>query len=245
MEDGVWTCAVCGEFHPHFPADMRREGAQCSQCGSTWRNRATVVALMLGFQWALEPIPDWREDWSRRGVGFDDCPAIFSRLPSRVSYTNTHLGRFPKLDLLCPPSEALGALDFALCAMVMEHVPPPVQRGFDGLAALLRPGGFAVVTVPIFESETTVEYYPGLVEFEILDGPVVRWRDDADEWHTDESPDMHEGTGLVLAFRRFSAAGAVLGLERAGFATVWEPPALPELGVFEIADPGVFLARMH
>jgi SAM-dependent methyltransferase len=199
---------------------------------------------MLGLGHSPRPFPELPEDWSRRGVGFDDSPAVFSRLPTRLSYVNTHLGKFPGLDLTEPPQDTLGAFDFAVCSDVLEHVTPPVERGFAGLAAILRPGGFAVLSVPIASETTTVEHYPDIVDFELLDGPTVRWRDRFGAWRIDPSPEMHGGTGLVLAFRQFGAEDLIARLRGAGFDECLECPARPDLGVFPLSGSGLFLARL-
>ena len=240
----TWRCVLCGDGHGQpRPQAISREGLPCSSCGATWRVRATVVALLYGLEIQPKPLPDVGEDWSRRGIGCSDHHALAARLPSRVTYTNTYFERYPLLNILRPPTELLGALTFAICSDVMEHVEPPHQRGFDGLFSILRPGGFAVVTVPVFDEQETAEFYPAHQDFEVLDGSRVRWRDDQGREFLDESPEMHEGEGQVLVFRRFVPGDVVSGLHEAGFMPVWEPPVHPELGVFEIARPGVFLAR--
>lgn len=241
-----WTCITCGHLHRGMPRDVARESALCVSCGASWRVRATVLALLQGLRIDPRPLPDVGADWSRRGVGCSDHPALASRLPSRFLYTNTHLEKYPFLDVLQPPKEVLGDFEFVICSDVMEHVEPPYQRGFDGLASLLRPGGFAVVSVPLTQGdgEGTVEFYPGLRSFEVVEGPAVRWIDAEGEEHLDESPEMHGGDGLVLAFRRFVVRDVVKGLLQAGFDWATEPPVRPDLGVFAIANPGVFVARM-
>jgi SAM-dependent methyltransferase len=242
--DDDWTCILCGRVHGGRPEEVDREGALCEGCGSSWRNRACTLLLMLGLGYEPQSFSDLPQDWSRRGVGFDDAPAIFSILPTRLSYINTHLGRFPDLDLIEPPAQARAAFEFALCSDVLEHVVPPVERGFKGLASILRPGGFAVLTVPVAPASATVEHYPGLTAFEELDGPTVRWCDADGQWHTDLSPEMHGGTGLVLAFRQFGLQDLIASLGRAGFGEVIECPPRPDLGVFPLAGAGVLLARL-
>lgn len=241
-----WTCIVCGERHAAVPDDVRREGAFCSGCTSTLRNRATVLALMYGLAHEPRPISDLPEDWSRRGVGCSDHFATASRLPTRLSYTNTYHQRFPKIDILDPPEDLLrDGVEFVICSNVMEHVEPPHAYGYAGLYAMLRPGGFAVVSLPVFDQPATVEHYPGMTSYELLDGPVVRWVDAHGDQHIDADPEMHEGEGLVLAFRRFAPADEQNALYAAGFTSVWEVPPHPELGVFSLPYPGagVYLAR--
>lgn len=240
-----WTCIVCGEHHAGPPPDIRREGGFCPSCQSSLRNRATVLALLYGLAYEPQPIADLPEDWSRRGVGCSDHVATAGRLAGRMSYTNTYYHRYPRLDVLRPPEDLLGELEFVICSNVMEHVEPPHQRGYEGLYAVLRDGGFAVVSIPVFDQPHSFEHYPGMARYELLDGPAVRWWDQDGVVHLDQDPEMHDGEGLVLAFRRFAPADEAAALERAGFHPVWEVPPCPELGVFPLPHPGagVFLAR--
>jgi hypothetical protein len=205
--------------------------------------RASILSLLHGLGVRLGPIKDQAVDWSRVGVGCSDHPAIASRLPSRWTYTNTHLDRFPFLDIADVPPELSGLFEFVICSDVLEHVVPPHHRAFDGLAELVRPDGFAVVTVPVFDGEASLEYYPGLRAFHVDAGPVLRWSDKEGIEQIDEAPEMHGGQGLVVAFRRFAANDVVRSLRASGFAQVEAGPFSPELGVWPIDDAGVFLAR--
>lgn len=239
----AWVCIVCGANHATRPEQVDREGCQCTRCGATWRNRATVLGVALGLGVPVRPLPRWRTEWGCAGVGFDDAPLVAARLGTRLSFTNTHLGRFPQLDLIDPVPAAVGQFRFAICSDVLEHVEPPVDRGFLGLGSILRPDGFAVVSVPIGGPGETTEHYPDLVEYRLLEGPRVQWRDTAGRSHLDEDPEMHGGTGLVLAFRLFGHKGFVESLYAAGFPRVVELPAHPELGVFELPNAGIYIAH--
>ena len=103
-----------------------------------------------------------------------------------------------------------------------------------------------MITVPV-NGQTTNEYYPSLTDFEVItqapDGCIVNWTDAAGARHTDTAPEMHGGSGLTLAFRTFAAQDIQSRLIAAGFAKVIEPPPIPELGIPEIANSGIFLAR--
>jgi len=191
------------------------------------------------------PLPGLAADWSRRGVGLSDVPPLVPALTSKLAFTNTYYHQFPHLDITQPPEDLIGQLEFIVCSDVLEHVPPPLELALAGLLACLQPGGFAVITVPV-AGETTNERYPGLVDFEVVaesSGQVVRWTDADGIRHSDTAAEMHGGSGLTLAFRLFSARDIEARLLAAGFASVWEPPPMPELGVPEIANPGIFLAR--
>jgi hypothetical protein len=204
------------------------------------------MTLMLGLGHPPVPLPSVGADWSRRGIGLSDAPPLVPALCAKLSYTNTFYDQFPQVDITRPPEILLGQLEFVVCSDVLEHVPPPLESALTGLLACLRPEGFAVVTVPV-GADTTDEHYPGLTDFEVIErqpsGYVVEWTDVSGARHSDVAPEMHGGPGLTLAFRWFSAQDITARLLAAGFASVYEPPAVPELGIPAIGDPGVFLAR--
>ena len=204
------------------------------------------MTLSVGLGQPLAASPELGPDWSRRGVGLSDGPPLAPALASRLLYTNTYYQEYPQLDITRPPAILIGQLEFIICSDVLEHVPPPLEPALEGLYACLRPGGIAVVTVPVGPG-TTHEYYPGLVEFELAAGEsgghVLDWIDTAGARHTDTTPEIHGGGGLTLAFRLLAARDIEARLRTAGFASVSEPPPMPELGVPKIAYPGVFLAR--
>jgi SAM-dependent methyltransferase len=226
--------------------DEPRERCQCAECGATWRNRATLMALMVGMRRPPIPLPEQAADWSIRGVGLSDAPPVAPALASKFLYTNTYYHQFPHLDITDPPETLAGALDFVVCSDVLEHVPYlRVEPALAGLLWSLKPGGTAVVTVPV-GGDRTYEYYPGLTEFELLGtsvAPVVNWIDTAGLRHTDAEPEMHFGGGMTLAFRLFGSQDVEERLRTVGFESVWQPPPMPDLGVPEIAYPGVFIAR--
>jgi hypothetical protein len=200
-----------------------------------------VLGLAVGLQIPIEPLPSWQADWSRPGIGFDDAPAVFSSVPTKLVYTNSHLERYPFLDLLHVDDSVAQKFSFALCSEVLEHVPPPAVTAATGLLNLLQPGGCAVVSVPLLGSGSTHEYYPNLKDFQVRGGHV-EWTDIDGKTRIDTSPDFHLGTGLVLAFRLFCMTGLKNLLVEAGFERIIDLPIYPEFGVSEIANHGVVVA---
>jgi SAM-dependent methyltransferase len=214
----------------------------CSQCGSTWRVRATALAMLAGLQLPWKPIPDQQQDWSRRGIGLSDHAALAASLAGRFDYTNTYLHRYPRFDLLDVPDDLRGELEYIICSDVLEHVPPPLEQGVRGLAEVLRPGGAAIISVPITGDDLNREYYPGLTSWEIIEHHHVRWSDASGTVRVDESPEYHGGPGQVLAFRTWSALSMEHELLAAGFRHMVVAPTEPSLGVPLIENSGVFLA---
>jgi SAM-dependent methyltransferase len=174
-------------------------------------------------------------------VGFDDGPVLGSLLPTKLRYVNTHISEFPILDLTRPAPSAVGFFEFALCTEVLEHVTGDPAIALSGLYQILRPSGFAVVTVPAAPNHQ--EWYPNLLEVLEQSDQHVKWRDDAGHEFINNSPEYHGGTGDVLAFRVFSMSSVRDLLLNSGFTSVEELTFNPRLGVPPIPEHGVFLAR--
>lgn len=173
-----------------------------------------------------------------------DHPGFFAYFAKKWEVSNAHLHKFPFLDLFSVPDEAKGSFEFVVCSDVLEHVAGSPRLALEGSWALLRPGGSAVVTVPIADSIATVEHYPGLVEFDIEEGPSVRWKDVNGVERVDDNPEMHGGDGLVLTFRRYGKADFKDLLSSAGFTGIQYGPVNRLLGVGALPaneESGVFV----
>jgi SAM-dependent methyltransferase len=230
---------LCGTSGDLSPAD--RDGGRCPECGSTWRHRAVALGVLVGLRTKLIPLAEYPQDWSRRGVGISDAMPLASRLSSTFDYVNSSYHRFPRLDLLDPPADVIGQFEFVTCSDVLEHIAPPADRALEGLASVLRPDGFAVISVP-GRPTTTQEYYPGLTEFELVDG-TLRWVDGLGLVRHDPDPDLHLGEGLTLAFRRWGLDDLERRLVRAGFAPPEPVLVCDELGVPAVKQGNVLIAR--
>jgi SAM-dependent methyltransferase len=204
----------------------------------------TALGLLLGLRLPLKPLLDAKQDWSRRGLGCSDNAVLAATLASKFDYTNTYYHRFPRFDLTDAPSELRGALEFISCSDVLEHIPPPIEPALSGLVEVLRPGGFAFISVPVGDVSRTREYYPGLRTWKVVDNSVV-WTDMEGAQHIDKSPEFHGGQGQTLAFRRWGERDLIGSLKTAGFSLVWSTlPDHPELGVPKIHRSGAFIARL-
>lgn len=214
-----FRCNVCAAANIVPLAAIERETRSCWRCGSNLRYRGLVHALSLRLFGRSLVLRDWPLE-GRRGIGFSDDRCYAARL-ARMGYVNTWYHRRPRLDLTRPDASRLGRFDYALCSDVLEHIPPPVEAGFAGLLAILRPGGVAVITVPYVTEGRTVEHYPSLHRFEVsreADGRYVvvnRRADGAVERFPD--PAFHGGPGQTLEMRLFSEADVLAQLTRAGF----------------------------
>jgi SAM-dependent methyltransferase len=103
------------------------------------------------------------------GVGMSDWPGYANLLRMKFSYENTFYDHKPMLDIINLSERYVGKYDFVICSDVFEHILRPLQQGFDNLFRLLKPGGTLIFSVPYTRSAQTVEHYPGLHDYEILD----------------------------------------------------------------------------
>lgn len=181
----------------------------------------------------LELTPDMR----RHGLGISDNPEMARFFRRCFNYSNSELDVAPIVDLLHPPSSTNGLYDFVICSDVLEHVPPPAERALSSLAGFLRPGGVAMVSVPI-RDEGTDEYYPGIERWQLQEGQLV-WTDSDGIQHIDPDPEIHGGDGLTIAFRTWGAEAFENAILANGFSSIDRLTPVPELGVPEMPWEGL------
>jgi hypothetical protein len=118
---------------------------------------------------------------------------------------------------------------------VLEHVEPPVQRAFDGLFAILKPGGTLILTVP-YTDGATVEHFPELRpnrfrwHLEKRSGRHVLVNVTASgEFQEFRDLRFHGGGEAVLEMRVFGCSDVLAKLAKAGFeqCAVLEDEYLP------------------
>jgi SAM-dependent methyltransferase len=164
-----------------------------------------------------------------------DSPDLAKRLAEKFDYTNTFYHHAPIFDATKPDSRDLGRYDFIISSEVMEHVPPPVERAFQSLHAMLKPDGLLLITTPYSIGGKTAEHFPDLHEFTLasLAGrPVLvnRSRDGATKIFDDLV--FHGGHGSTLEMRFFTDQSLRDALLAAGFASVhFCADNQPEFGV--------------
>lgn len=169
------------------------------------------------------------------GIGLSDWLGYAHGLAVKLGYTNTFYHQAPFLDIVAPPAERAGTCDFLISTDVFEHVPPPVERAFAGSLALLKPGGLFVLTVPFTDVVDTVEHFPDLATFKVVEfdgGYVLVNRDAAGHYSVRDGLVFHGGPGDTLEMRVFSRADTLRMLTEAGFTDiVVHGGAVPEWGI--------------
>lgn len=139
-----FTCNICGSACA--VEKLERETPSCDRCNSNVRFRWLVHALsqeLFGESLPLKKFPKRRH---LRGIGLSDPPSIAAVLGDRFDYANTFYHQHPRFDITNPTGPR--DFDFVIASEVFEHVAPPVQRAFDNLRAILRPGAVAIFSTP-------------------------------------------------------------------------------------------------
>lgn len=137
-------CGAAGErlFVPH--GRTQRRNARCRECGSLERHRLV---------WAyLELESDLFRGGRKRVLHIAPEPVIRERLEGhpQIEYLSGDLrpGKaMVAMDITAMPW-GNGSFDFILCSHVLEHVPDD-RRAMSELLRVLRPGGWAILAVPI------------------------------------------------------------------------------------------------
>jgi SAM-dependent methyltransferase len=219
-----YECNICGRSNAVDLAAMERETRTCLGCGSTLRHRSVVAALsrklFAGRSLALD---EWQGVEHVKVTGVSDAELIARALGQKVDHTNTFYHQAPRLDICAPAPEYVASCDVLLCSDVLEHVPPPMERAFQGMRKIIRPGGFLLMTVPCTALERTAEHYPSLHEYRIVErgGESILVNRTVDG-KLEEFEDLvfHGGPGEALEMRAFALHDLESHLSRADFSTV-------------------------
>ncbi len=218
-----FCCNLCGLHNTVRFEQIERETPSCVACGSTVRFRAIVDLLMdalFGQDLRLDEVPVRRDI---RGLGLSDAEAYAVPLAKKFDYLNTYYHMDPRLDIANAPQSMAGKYDFLIASDVFEHVAPPVSKAFVNAWRLLKPGGVFIFTVPFSMDGPTVEHYPELNEFTIVD-ENGRWTlhnrtvDGRHQTFTDLV--FHGGPGSTLEMRMFSLEALQHEFHKAGFKSV-------------------------
>jgi SAM-dependent methyltransferase len=177
---------------------------------------------------------------NKRVLGVSDWPGFTLPFARSFDYTNAQFDRaeYPDdvfLDLVNPNADLIERADIVTCSDVLEHIPPPAQRAFDGLFRLLKPGGAAIITVP-YGFQQTVEHFPDLWEWELRDKDgqrVLVNRTPSGSLQVFDDLIFHGGGDFVLEMRLFGLTDLTENLRRAGFEQITVmSDDVPEYGIY-------------
>jgi SAM-dependent methyltransferase len=219
-----YSCNLCGGKNQMETQYFHREMAACKKCGANARFRGIIYVLgkLLGERQDV-PLRKWPRRKHIFGVGMSDWPGYANLLKKKFSYENTFYDRRPQLDIMNLNKTRLEKYDFVISTDVFEHILSPVQQGFDNLLRLLKPEGHLVFSVPYTRISQTVEHYPGLFDYEILDfrgEKIIVNRDSEGHLQVYNNPVFHGGPGTTLEMRRFCEDDVLNRLSQAGFENI-------------------------
>jgi SAM-dependent methyltransferase len=230
-----FTCNLCGKRGTAATTQLGRELISCS-CGSTIRFRAVFEALTTALFGASCYGPDLPERTDITGLGFTDSPFYASHLARSTSYTASYYHQAPFHDLLNLSSFKGATFDYVICSDVLEHVIGEVSEAIRTLHSLLKPGGVLIFSVPLIDG-TTVEHYPGVVDFELVRRGRSRYalvgRTASGDQKTFEDPTFHGGYGATVEMRLMGRDSLRQQLLDAGFEQPIEERKIvdPEIGL--------------
>ena len=234
-----FTCNICGSANAL--EEIPWEAPTCRSCGSNVRMRALIYMLSVELFGAARVLPDFPKDKNIRGFGLSDALLYATPLAQKVDYTNTFYDRQPYVDITQPHPEQYGTYDFIVSSDVFEHVAPPVERAFEEAFRLLKPHGVLCITVPSSAAdEDTVEYYPELHEYSIVElgGEHVlinRKKDKVLEIH--QNLEFHGGIGATLVMRQFSQKDLARKLRNSGFSeVVYQSESVVPFGIMLVGN---------
>jgi SAM-dependent methyltransferase len=240
-----YRCNICGGQNRLERHQFNRERAFCETCGANARFRGIIHVLAnLLEEDESTTLKEWPIRKNIFGIGMSDWFGYAHLLAKKFSYENTFYDQEPKLDIMNLAEKHLGKYDFVISTEVLEHILPPVQTAFDNLLRLLKPGGCLIFSVPYTCTSQTVEHYPGLRDYEILNfrgGRILVNRDEAGRLQAYENLVFHGGEGATLEMRVFCETDILNHLSRSGFEGIrvhdqsqlsigyyWPDPKFPE-----------------
>jgi SAM-dependent methyltransferase len=169
------------------------------------------------------------------GIGLSDSAAYAVPLAKKLGYTNTYFHTEPRLDIADVSEHRAAEADFIIASDVFEHVAPPVARAFANARRLLKPGGVLIFSVPFSLAADTVEHFPALHAYRLIDaGGSWRLENRTSDGRNEVFTDLvfHGGPGTTLEMRLFSRAGLERAFTEAGFARMRiADEACPEHGI--------------
>ncbi len=218
-----FRCNVCGRTCAAKAADISREVPSCKKCGSTLRWRSIIHVLSMELFGESLCLQDFPASPPITGIGMSDWDGYAVPLARKFSYRNTYYHQEPKLDITCFDPTLEEAFDFIISSDVFEHVPPPISKAFENMRKLLKPDGVLIFSVPYSKEEKTVEHFPDLYDYQIIETKghhILRnvTRDGVTQTFDDLI--FHGGAGATLEMRLFSELSLREEFSRAGFSQV-------------------------
>ncbi len=229
-EEIKFTCNICGTKNVIPRERFHRELALCENCRSNARFRGIIYALSMNlFNESICLLDFPQREIS--GIGMSDWKGYANILKEKFKYKNTYYDQDPQLDIVGDTWKQYTELDFMISTDVLEHVKFPVLKAFENIYKMLLKNGVFILSVPYHIGLHTIEHYPSLHTFQILDffdTKVLINRNIDGVLEIYENLVFHGGPGSTLEMRIFSKHDVVALLSMAGFQyiRIYEEPVL-------------------
>lgn len=203
--------------------------------------RSVIHALAVELFGEALILPDFPEDPSIVGLGLSDWDGYAIPLAAKLGYTNTYYHQEPLLDITNADERWLGRNRFVICSDVFEHIPVGgLEAAFLATRRLLVDGGVVIFTVPYRGDGVTLEHFPRLHDYRIVDeGGVPTLHNTTSEGAHEVFRDLvfHGGEGATLEMRMFTESDLRRRFAAAGFGSFEVRAALaPEFGIIWTID---------
>lgn len=231
-----FRCNICGQACAAKAAALSREEPSCDGCGSNVRFRSIIHVLSVELFGRSLALPDFPKRRDITGIGMSDWEGFAIPLAHKLNYRNTYYHQEPKMDIVSTNSALEGLLDFIISSEVFEHVPPPVSIAFENTRKLLKPKGVVIFTAPYKKNEQTLEHYPELHDFQIVesnDQYILKNTTRNGAVQVFDNLVFHGGAGSTLEMRVFSEPSLIEEFKNAGLKNVkiYQAPVF-EYGIY-------------
>ncbi len=213
-------CNICGSAEIDHTAPFYK----CKSCHSFARMRIVsqfIIKYILNNEYTSLNLASKIDRKHIRGIGLSDHHTYSPYLEKIFNYVNTFYHCEPRLDITNSSDiEKYTELDFIVSTDVFEHTRPPAELAFNNAASMLRKGGILIFSVPTNSDSQTVERYPSLNKYKIvniedkyliininINGTVELFSD----------PIFHGGIGEAVEMRIFSETHVISLLTDTGF----------------------------
>src|SRR3954463_15859360 len=109
-----FRCNICGQDSAAERRLLSREKPSCLHCGSTVRWRSVIHVLSMELFGDSLALPDFPYLPEILGIGMTDWDGYAIPLAKKLGYTNMYYHCEPRLDIVAPPPELEGTLDFII-----------------------------------------------------------------------------------------------------------------------------------
>jgi hypothetical protein len=196
-------CPCCGgRFSRFMPGLSHRDTRVCPRCGAQERHRALWLYMRERTALFRRPqlsILHWAPEYAlQRSLGaLPNAAYVSADLEGHEAMQHMDMTDVPFKD---------GAFDLIVCVHVLEHVPDD-RRAMREMVRVLKPGGVALLLVPIVLEQPTLED-PSIVTPE--QRKAAYWQEDHVRLYGGDFPHRLEGEGFSVTVDRW-----IRGLDQA------------------------------